>query len=191
MPTTEELDAIIRPLPRSNYKADHTLKSLEYALSGMERDWGLELNPDYQRGHVWTEAQQVSFIENLIRGGVASTGKVVQFNHPNWEMDQSPNSDLPDRLQCIDGLQRLTALRRFMNGEIQAFGLHADDFDGTPYSLSRIYITFAIFRLQTRAELLQYYLDLNAGGTPHPESEIDRVRGLLDEARQSGRKPRI
>lgn len=35
--------------------------------------------------------------------------------------------------------------------------------------------------------MIRYYLAMNAGGTPHPASEIERVRGLLtDEAKWDG-----
>ena len=33
--------------------------------------------------------------------------------------------------------------------------------------------------LPTRAAVLQWYLEMNAGGTPHADAEIERVRGLL------------
>jgi len=33
--------------------------------------------------------------------------------------------------------------------------------------------------LKTRAEVLQWYIEFNAGGTPHTEAEINRVRELL------------
>lgn len=191
MPTPEELLAIIQPLPKSHYKADYPLSSLEHALKRMEADWGLELNPDYQRGHVWNVDQQIYFVENLIRGAVGDTGKVVQFNHPNWEMNQRTDSDLPDRLQCIDGLQRLTPLLRFSRGEIKPFGLSIEDLNGTPWAPGRIHITLAVYRIQTREELLQYYLDLNTGGTPHHESEINRVHELLIEARGRTKAPKI
>ena len=36
--------------------------------------------------------------------------------------------------------------------------------------------------LKTRREVLQWYIDMNAGGTPHSKEEIDRVRGLLEQA---------
>lgn len=40
----------------------------------------------------------------------------------------------------------------------------------------------AIHTFTRRADLLQHYLDLNTGGTPHSAEEIARVRGLLNRA---------
>ena len=38
---------------------------------------------------------------------------------------------------------------------------------------------FFVNDLKTRKEVLQWYVDLNAGGTVHTEAEIDKVRKLL------------
>lgn len=34
--------------------------------------------------------------------------------------------------------------------------------------------------LKTEREVLQWYIDMNAGGTPHTMEEIDRVKKLID-----------
>lgn len=36
--------------------------------------------------------------------------------------------------------------------------------------------------LKTRAEVMQWYVDMNSGGTVHSAEEIDRVRSLIEEA---------
>jgi len=34
--------------------------------------------------------------------------------------------------------------------------------------------------LQSREEVLKWCLEMNSGGTPHPQEELDRVRDLLE-----------
>lgn len=34
--------------------------------------------------------------------------------------------------------------------------------------------------LKTEKEVLQWYIDMNAGGTPHAKEEIERVKELID-----------
>lgn len=34
--------------------------------------------------------------------------------------------------------------------------------------------------LDTQAEVLQWYLDINSGGVVHTEAELDKVRWLLE-----------
>lgn len=181
---SEELASIIKPLRTARYEVDHEWRGLQKALDGYCKDYGgLELNPDFQRGHVWTAEQQRHFIENILRGVVASSGFLIQFNCPNWELE-SYRGDLPQGFQCIDGLQRLTAVQGFMDGVVRPFGLHHEDLNGSRFSMrgSSFRFRFAVHDFQSRADLLQHYLDLNAGGTPHTTAEIDRVRKLRNAA---------
>lgn len=166
----------IVPLIRSGeYEVDITLKTLELTLKQMDEDCGLELNPDFQRGHVWTEKQQVAYVEFLLRGGV--TSKVIYFNSPSYGKREE-NCDLPDTILCVDGLQRLTACLRFVRNEIQVFGHYCADIEGSLRVVQGL--KFNINCLSTRAEVLQWYLEFNTGGTVHTKEEIARVRELLE-----------
>jgi hypothetical protein len=176
-----ELTAIIQPLETARYEVDFDFKYVEHALEGYARDYGLNLDPDFQRGHVWTRPQQEHFVENILRRVVASSGLVIQFNCPHFD-DHDYAGELPREMQIIDGLQRLTAVRKFMAGEIHAFGMPIRDFAGSSFDAARrqLYrLRFAVHTFQTRRTLLSHYLALNAGGTPHASSEIERVRALL------------
>lgn len=39
----------------------------------------MQLNPDFQRGHVWIENQQIKYIEYILRGG--KTARVIYLNN--------------------------------------------------------------------------------------------------------------
>lgn len=180
-----ELYRRIRPRPQSPNGADISLSGLEEFLASQERDvikagGKFELMPDFQRWHVWTHHQQVAFIEALLRG-VASAE--VIFNCPGWVGD-GPEGDIPQNtMQCVDGLQRITAIRRYAKGEFAVFGdLRVSDLNGGPFRLSAYRVHFEIHEIANRADLLQFYLDLNFGGVQHTEAERLRVRGLLAQA---------
>lgn len=157
-----------------NYEVDVPLAHLERTLSRYEEDYGLELEPDFQRGHVWTREQQKKYLEFFFKGG--KTSRIIYFNSPAFG-DINDNSDIT--IVCVDGLQRLTALRSFLNNEILVFEHYYKDFedelDNTCHS-----IKFNINSLQTRKEVLTWYLEMNTGGTPHSDIEIARVQKLLE-----------
>ena len=178
-----KLREIIRPLASAIYEIDAPFRDLEHTLASYERDYGqLDLCPDYQRGHVWTPDQQQHFIENVLRGIVSTAGLQVQFNCPQWD-NEDYAGDLPLGLQCIDGLQRITAVRAFLRSEVKPFGLTVSDLTNSEFAITtRPCLRIAIHAFQTRAELLQHYVDINAGGTPHAPGEIERVRMLREEA---------
>jgi len=187
--TEEELTARIRPLATATYAVDYPWSGTDRMLDWLADGSGspVELEPDFQRGHVWTPAQQVAFIENALRGVLDQAAYAIRFNAPAWQAE--PTGDLPATVQCVDGLQRLTAVRQFLAGDVRPFGLHVDQLTGTPYRVAgasnRFRFRVMVYTFQWRADLLQHYLDLNAGGTPHSADEIARVRGLLNTASES------
>lgn len=175
---------VVRPIDRSRYECDSQWDYLEDHLERFARDYGLNLDPDFQRGHVWTPEQRSRFIESCLRGVATSATRVILFNCPHWDNDRY-KGDLPREMQIMDGLQRLTTVRMFMRGEVSVFGsLRVDDFRKTEFDPKRMLcmLRFAVFTLQTRAELLRHYLAINEGATPHSESELVRVRKLLEAA---------
>jgi hypothetical protein len=195
MPRDEALNrrahALIRPVPRARASFDVLfggVGALEAQIASLDRDWGLNLAPDFQRGHVWTDEQRRAFVEGIFEETVTSAQKVIQFNCPHWDRTPAPGtSDLPEEIQIVDGLQRLTALRMFMAGQIHPFGLTYDELIQTDFSPKspRYSVKFAVHTFQTREQLLEFYLRINAGGTPHSQHELERVAGLLEEARGS------
>ena len=162
------------------YEVDIPLNYLERTLKSYTEDWGLEMNPDFQRGNVWTEEQQIAYLEFFFRGG--KTARVIYFNCPDFGQRES-DSDMPNMI-LVDGLQRLTAFLRFLRNEIPIFGNYCNDFEDVNYlGRSGLMIKFNINDLQYRREVLQWYLDMNTGGTVHSKEEIQKVRQLLEEER--------
>jgi uncharacterized protein with ParB-like and HNH nuclease domain len=130
----------------------------------------LDMNPDFQRGHVWTPEQQTAYLEYAIKGGMS--GRDLYFNCRGW----MGKWDGP--FVIVDGKQRLTAALGFLKGEIPAFGrYYPKDFTDKPHSDIGFY--FNVNDLKTRKEVLQWYLEMNAGGTPHSPEEIHKVEALL------------
>lgn len=180
----EELIAEIRPFRRSAYVVDVGFGFLESWLEGLDKDWaiagnsGLNLDPDFQRGHVWSDEQRSRYIEYVLRGGNAQLE--LQWNHPHW--DGAEETDLPIEMQIIDGKQRLEAVRKYLRGDICAFGRNVSEFNGTSFDVKRslFRLKMNVHSMRTRKEVLQFYLDLNTGGVVHSSDEITRVRGLLD-----------
>ena len=52
-----------------NYQCDVNISRVPRWIKDMEEDMNLQLNPDFQRGHVWTEEQQIAWLEFFLKGG--------------------------------------------------------------------------------------------------------------------------
>lgn len=130
----------------------------------------LDLNPDFQREHVWTTDQQIQYVEYILSGGMS--GKEIYFNCVGWMRSYV------GPFVIVDGKQRLQAVRRFMANEIPIFGdNYRKDIEGR-LRLNASF-TFAVNDLKTRADVLKWYLEMNTGGTPHTEEEIQKAKDLL------------
>ena len=132
----------------------------------------LQMDPDFQRAHVWTEAQQVAFVEFCLQGG--RSGQTILWNAKGWMRGFEGDVVL------VDGKQRMEAIRKFLRGDLAVFGgqKRSDFTDRLPSSLT---LRFMINDLPTHEQVLKWYLELNTGGTPHTEEEIEKVRAMLAE----------
>jgi hypothetical protein len=158
--------------PRACYGIDVEWKRLGSFIADCESQ-GLDMNPDYQREHVWTQAQQIAYVEYMLRGGEVS--RTVIVNAPNWDRNGYRGATL------VDGKQRIAAILAFMGDSLPVFGgncLH--DFTGH-LRLIAGRLRWEVVCLSSEIQLLDLYLSINAGGTPHSAEEIARVRKMRDE----------
>ena len=157
-----------------NYSFEKLVKAIEEWSNGIDTNVKLEMNPDFQRGHCWTENQQISFMESVLKGG-AKNARVIYLNNPNWKHSDRTYKDFV----CVDGLQRYTAIKRFINNEIKVFGYYYNEYED---DLRMKYdMKINVNDLPTRKDVLQWYIEMNSSGTIHTEEEINRVKELLEK----------
>lgn len=154
-----------------NYTVNVDWDYLEQWLDD-KKEHNIDLDPDFQRAHVWTTDKQIKYVEFILRGGQSS--RIIYFNCPGWMVDfRGP-------MVLVDGKQRLEAVRAFLRNEIPAFGSYIEEWDPRLLRKTQSSFMFNVNNLATRAEVLQWYLDLNSGGVVHTQEEIEKVQALLD-----------
>ncbi len=128
--------------------------------------------PDYQRQFVWTDEQVGLYAWFVLRKGQAPPIWVQEY--PGVETDE-----------LVDGLQRLTAFRMFLDGEKPAIlddgrrlWRHELAPDCNNY-INGLHVTKKITRLERRSDVLKLYIMLNQGGSVHSSAEINRVKRML------------
>lgn len=162
----------IHKLPRANYNITVHWSCLEDWLQRQDDDGILDLDPDFQRHHVWTAQQQSNYIEYILTGGESS--REILFNCQDYVQ-----GNVNDTMVLVDGKQRLEAVRLWLRDDREAFGVLRREIKGLR-SLD-LYFNIRVCDLPTRREVLHWYLSLNSGGTDHTVDEIERVRQLLEE----------
>jgi hypothetical protein len=159
-----------------NYVVDHELIRFDRSIETWINEDNLNLIPEFQRGHVWQMDQQRSFVEFLLKGGKTSP---ILLNHPSWLGGYRENCEFV----CVDGLQRVTAIRLFLCNQLDVFGYHRSEIDNIDTLLRRHSVKLYINNLQTMFEVIKWYLQVNTTGTPHTKEEIKRVQKLLEASK--------
>jgi hypothetical protein len=119
--------------------------------------------------------QQERYVEFVLRGGTSS--RDIYWNCAGWM------GSYKGPMYLVDGKQRLQAARLFMNNKLKVFGHTLSEFEGVSPLMCCDFI-FHVNNLETKSEVIQWYLDLNFGGTPHTDSERKRVLVLLEQTKQ-------
>jgi hypothetical protein len=168
----------IKQFPQAHYEVNISWDYLERWIADHDNDLHkMVLDPDYQRAHVWSKKQQTAYVEFILRGG--ESGRLIYWNHPNWM------GSWKGALELVDGKQRLEAVRLFLRDKVKVFGGHVYSDYTDRLSLQHADFRVRIARLPTRAQVLEWYLMINAGGTPHKKSELERVQALLAAERSA------
>jgi hypothetical protein len=157
-----------------SYRVELPWNQLERWIEEHQNEYksaSLDLDPDFQRDYVWTEEQKTRYIEYILKGG--QSGREIYFNCAGWMGNfQGP-------FVIVDGKQRLNAVRQFFRNQIKAFGYYFNEFeDRIP---SNAHFNMCVNDLPTRERILQWYLDLNTGGTSHTDEELNKVRAMMEK----------
>ena len=166
---------------RANYRINAPWSMLISMLDGFKNDFGVDLDPDFQRGHVWSTDKSIKYVEYILANGPSA--REIQWNSYNWS---AMSASTWGTLELVDGKQRMNSALMFLNNEIPAYGnLYRDYTDRL--NLCNHYFIFFINNLPTRKDVLQWYLQLNDGGVVHTKEEINKVKDLLKREIKNGK----
>ena len=126
----------------------------------------LHSTPEFQRdNNKWTEAMQVAFVENVLKG---NSHNILFFKM---------NED--DDALVIDGLQRLTALAKFIDGKLAVFGgLQYNDFKQSSVLnpiIKRASFVVKIYTFKSWNDVGAFYVEMNENIT-HSKEDIQKAK---------------
>jgi len=174
MPLFNDIPQLTRAKYHVNYGWDYLADTIFREVD----HYGLDVNPNFQRARVWTVDQKVSYVEYMLRGG--TSGRDIYTNCPGHHFGRVGPNYVDGWYVLVDGKQRLDAALGFLNNEFKIFGkwYYRDYTDRMRFTVASF--NWHVGDLQTIEEVYQWYLDLNSGGTVHTETDLTKVRILLD-----------
>lgn len=185
---SRKIGSLISAIPDSSRAFDVEVKYIKDTIESFEDRYGsFNFHPDFQRGLVWSEDQQIAYIESLIRGACNLSSISITINNPEFGGSSiCEGCDVEKGFVVVDGLQRLTAIINFVDGRFKIFkkelgGVGLEYFSDTMFNLGSKTIRFNIFNIQSRKTLLKLYKALNTGGTAHTNEEIEKVDLMIEK----------
>lgn len=154
---------------------DDRFQSIQY----FKGEWLFRFKvPPFQRQFKWTEEQCVKFIESVWMGfGLGSylVNKVPR--HVRLIRDRGTPDEGKEYIHeyddfLIDGLQRITAIKRYLDGEFPVFGFYWRELTRRERRrFESVTFTQCVVSTEDLDKLKELYNRLNFGGTAHTEEE--------------------
>lgn len=176
-----KIQDVPRLIPTGNYNVTTSLDYLKDTINRYVEEFGLDLNPDFQRHHAWSMEQRIAYVEFILQGGKSNP---IYFNCEGWMGNFSKT------MVIVDGKQRLSSLLMFLNNEFPVFknldnndnvGFYAKEFNRMGANIEVV-----INDLPDKKSVLLWYLQINKGQVAHTEEELNKVENLLKAELKKG-----
>ena len=144
--------------------------------------FGIDINPEYQRGKVWSEEQQIKLIDSIYKN--INIGSICLVEKKWFE-----NHDIvSDMYEILDGKQRLTTIIDYISGKFKYKDAYFHEL--APYTRDRFYdqqILVGELLLDKNKNyqynkklVLEQFIRLNECGTSMYKSIIDKAIELFN-----------
>ena len=156
----------------------HFMNSPLSSLLSNKYYFGVNFEPDYQRGNVWTIDDKIKLIDSVFNS--VDIGKFVFIKLPFKE--NSP------AYEVLDGKQRMIALVEFYEGRFTYKGMKyremswydQDCFRNHPIAIGEVNEEISL------SQKYKYFLRLNTGGKLQDPEHLKRVEEMYKEAVKKG-----
>ena len=137
--------------------------------------FGIDMNPEYQRGYVWEPEDKELLIDSIFNN--IDIGKFVLVHLTNSEWQQRGYS-----YEILDGKQRLSTIIEFYENRLQYNGKYFNELSMTDQRIFTSH-TVAVANVDEsdKKTILKYFLMLNRTGKTMDKTQLDKVEKMLYE----------
>lgn len=152
-----------------------------YSLLSFQYLFGVDFNPDYQRGSVWGDEDREKLLDSIFMG--REIGRFVFKQLPFTRTSNDGNY-----YEIVDGKQRMLTLLAFYENRFPYKGVFYNDLSALDknWFMDASIGVAELDQNTTRAEVLEVFLALNEGGKPVAKEVLDHARELLNKEKGKG-----
>jgi hypothetical protein len=173
----EEIESIERLEVDDDIRFSYSQRDISSLINLYLGKYGIDLDPEYQRGNVWKHHQKISLIDSIFNN--IDIGKFAVIKRP-WGPDGSKPLT-PKLHEMLDGKQRLTAIIEFYLGMFTYKGKTFDQLCPLDKQHFKYYsVSEAETEPLTDEQKYRYFLKLNTTGTPVDPEHMEKVAMMLD-----------
>jgi hypothetical protein len=162
----------------SSSKRDVEIRSSNTTIKGLVLSYyhfGIDMNPDYQRGYVWDLEDKLKLIDTIFKDG-----KIGLF-----VLNKLPYKDVGPSAEIVDGKQRLTAIIEFMEDKFVYQGYKWSELHfGDREKLNSHLVELAELNEANKETILKTFLKINRTGKPMDPSHLDKIEKMLESLKE-------
>ena len=144
-------------------------------LIQMHYHFGIDFNPDYQRGYVWTQEDKELLLDSVFKNIDIGKFALIRLSDAEWiERDFG--------YEILDGKQRLSTLIEFYENKLAYKGKYYNDLSWKDrITFKNHNVSVAEVQSENKKTILKYFLMLNRTGKAMDKSQLDKVENMLNE----------
>ena len=137
--------------------------------------FGVDFNPEYQRGYVWTQEDKELLLDSVFKNIDIGKFALIRLSDAEWyERGLS--------YEILDGKQRLSTLIEFYENKLAYKGKYYNDLSWKDrITFKNHNVSVAEVRSENKKTILKYFLMLNRTGKAMDKAQLDKVENMLAE----------
>lgn len=172
----------VRPIPTgdSNFSRNNDVR-INFINSSIESllhkyySFGVNMNPDYQRGYVWDLEDKQLLIDSIFNNIEIGKFAFIHLDDENW-------TKTGKGYEILDGKQRLCAIVEFYENRFPYNGVYYNELSKKDRNvfLNRM-VAQGEVREADRKAILKYFIMLNRTGKVMDKKHLEKVEKMLEE----------
>lgn len=144
-------------------------------LIQMHYHFGIDFNPDYQRGYVWTQEDKELLLDSVFKNIDIGKFALIRLSDAEW-------IERGFGYEILDGKQRLSTLIEFYENKLAYKGKYYNDLSWKDrITFKHHNVSVAEVQSENKKTILKYFLMLNRTGKAMDKAQLDKVENMLNE----------